>query len=552
MSNPTRFILVDNKLPGIESLRSLLASLRPRPELGCATSLDDGFELLQQGPASGLFLDLTLLGERAEERIRGLRKLQPHMPIFGLANDVELAAHARRTRWVDESLLLGQLDATVLSMALRHTIRQRRLKQELKRTRRELRTAEDRASELRRKTDSDAPSRATAPLLVDGALAQAQKMEALGQLTSGLAHDFNNLLAVIIGNLQLIQRSNGGDERLGRQAAAALDAASRGAKLTRQMLAIARRQPLEPRALDLGAQLAEFREILERTLGKVELQISARPDAWLAMADPSLLESAVLNLCINARDAMPQGGTLRISVENRSIGEQGEATAFGRLASGEYVCLTVSDDGAGMDSATLARVIEPFFTTKAPGKGTGLGLSMVHAFAVQSGGQLDLRSESGLGTAAAIYLPKASTSEIDVTSKTLTRLTEVPTGDEHILLVEDDESVREMAREMLRNLGYMVREADSGEAALTELHTDAEVDLLLTDVVMPGKIDGLRLGQKVRQRYPTVKVLYTSGYVGASAGKNTIKLAQPLLGKPYRINELAAKVREVLDEPDAA
>ncbi len=543
-----RVLVIANELPGLPELFRSLAATYPKLEIKQVASVDAAIPLLPGFRPQVLLLDVPLLGNDATGVLRKLRRVWPAVSCLALVGNADEFRQAEQLPGIDDSLALGKSPNPAQSRIVAHAFRYSRLLATALLTQRSLRTANARIDDLEKESPADnSIGKQDLQNNLDLQLGQAQKMEALGQLTGGLAHDFNNLLAVIIGNLQLVQRSVASNEKAAKQVVAALDAATRGAKLTRQMLSVARRQPLEPRALTMTDVLGDFAEILYRTLGgaiKVDIRVS--PDCKPVMADPSLLESAVLNLAINARDAMPDGGKLCIAVNNLPI-DDCNAGQYPELSPGAYISLSVSDEGVGIPPAVLARVTEPFFTTKAPGSGTGLGLSMVHSFAAQSGGHFELMSRQGKGTTATLYLPGATTTDIEQTMATQTRLQAIPNGEEKILLVEDDETVRDVARSMLEGLGYSICEASNADSALAVLRDRNDFDLLFTDVVMPGSMDGVELGQQVRRLHPAIKVLHTSGYIGSHSDKEVSNDVQPFLGKPYKFDALAAKVREVLD-----
>ncbi|WP_159460240.1 response regulator [Tistlia consotensis] len=380
-------------------------------------------------------------------------------------------------------------------------------------------------------------------------LRQVQKMEAVGQLTGGLAHDFNNLLTIVIGNLDQLCEELDGQLRARKLADQALGASLRGANLTRQLLAFSRRQPLETRVFDLNRLVSDTIALLRRTLGEpVEVETRLAAELWPALADPTQLEAALANLAINARDAMPDGGRLIVETANKPLDAHYAACNL-EVAPGDYVVLAVSDSGTGIPPEVLDKVFEPFFTTKDPGKGTGLGLSMVYGFAKQSGGHVKIYSELGHGTTVRLYLPRASTQPKDeeAAAPHLRPVTKVA-RDATILVVEDDEEVRAVALRQLRALGYRVVEAADGKAGLQLLEQQAEVDLLFTDVVMRGGMSGPELAREARRRWPSLKVLFTSGYTEAAlAGGSSIEGLGNLLSKPYRRDELARKVAEALD-----
>jgi PAS domain S-box-containing protein len=379
-------------------------------------------------------------------------------------------------------------------------------------------------------------------------LRRAQKMEAIGQLTGGLAHDFNNLLTVVIGSLDLLeQRLESGSEARDL-AQTALGASLRGADLTRQLLAFARRQSLDPQVCDLNVLVAGMMDLLRRTLGE-QIQIAVVPaaDLWPALADPTQVESALANLAINARDAMPEGGMLTIETANRHV-DALDAAANVEAQPGAYVMLAVSDTGTGMPPEIVARVFEPFFTTKPQGKGTGLGLSMVYGFVKQSRGHVRIDSTVGLGTSIGLYLPKADAVGARVAEAEAPAEPQRATGEATILLVEDNDEVRYVVARQLKDMGYRVVEAASAAAALTAMREATPgIDLLFSDVVMPGGMSGLDLAREVRKLRPELKVLLTSGFAEESLqGVDRSTEAIGFLGKPYRRHDLARRVRETL------
>jgi len=379
---------------------------------------------------------------------------------------------------------------------------------------------------------------------------QAQKMEAIGQLTGGLAHDFNNLLAVIVGNLQLIDRAmRNGSDTVRRQLASAQEAAMRGSKLTRQLLAFARGQALEPSVIDLADQISDVREIIDRTLGhNIDIRLTIEKDLWWAKIDLSLLESALLNLAINARDAMPDGGTISIKLQNARLDES-YAAANPDAKKGEYVMISVSDTGCGMTQEVLRRVLEPFYSTKEVGKGTGLGLSMVYGFVKQSGGHLKIYSELGHGTIVRMYLPKANDMEVKQAEHDSAILQTLPCGSETILVVDDDASLLKVSKSLLENMGYTVIPARNGAEAIEVIEAGDDIDLVFTDMVMPGGISGTELAEVARNCRPGIKVLFTSGFTDTVMfSREEVGDRAMLVTKPYEEHELAVRVRRVLDE----
>jgi PAS domain S-box-containing protein len=380
------------------------------------------------------------------------------------------------------------------------------------------------------------------------ALRQAQKMEAVGQLTGGVAHDFNNLLTVIIGGLDTIIRSKPGDEvRIQRAAAMALQGAERAADLTTRLLAFSRRQPLKPSPADLNLLMRNTTELLHRTLGEtVELEGVLSPRLWLVEVDPNQLESAILNLALNARDAMPAGGKLTIETANASLDESYRATDA-EVLPGQYVLVSVSDTGAGMDADTTKRVFEPFFTTKEVGKGTGLGLSMVYGFVKQSGGHVTIYSEPGQGTTVKLYFPRYLGGSAGEDSRPVPQAP-LGHGDEVVLVVEDSDDVRAYSVMVLNELGYSVLEAANADAGLEIIKGDQRIDLLFTDVVLPGK-SGRELAEAAHMVRPELRVLFTTGYSrNAIVHHGRLDAGVHLLSKPFTFEQLAARVRDVLDD----
>ena len=378
-------------------------------------------------------------------------------------------------------------------------------------------------------------------------LAQSQRMELLGQLTGGIAHDFNNLLTAILLNADVLASAL--DDKLRPLAEAVRMAAERGADLTRRLLAFGRRQILEPRPTDVRELLAGMEPLMHRTLGAhIEIELLHAEDLWFATVDPSQLENAVLNLAVNARDAMPEGGRLTIETANVEFDDE-QTEAFPGSKAGQYVMIAVGDTGRGMSAEVGARAFEPFFTTKDVGKGTGLGLSMVYGFVSQSGGHVRIYSEIGLGTVVRLYLPRSMTAP-DVAEAAPALPAELPTGKETILFVEDDPMVRQHTGKQIVGLGYAILMAENATEALALIDDGYVPDLLFTDVVMPGGVNGRQLALKLRQRWPELRVLYTSGYAhGRLTIDGELVPSKYVLGKPYRRADLAAKLREVLDEP---
>ncbi len=381
-------------------------------------------------------------------------------------------------------------------------------------------------------------------------LRQAQKMEAVGQLTGGVAHDFNNLLTVICGNIEALQRRlpQGPDDSLQRLANSALRGAERAALLTQQLLAFSRRQPLEPKSLSVNALIAGMSELLRRALGEsIASETVLAGGLWPIFADANQLESSLLNLVVNARDAMPEGGKLTIEAANVYL-DDGYAAAA-EVSPGQYVGIFVSDNGTGMTPEVVSKAFDPFFTTKEVGRGTGLGLSQVYGFVKQSGGHVKIYSEVGAGTTIKLYLPRYSESESITDSRAAAASIPQAKG-ETILVVEDDSEVRSFTVNMLRELGYLVIEASDGPGAIRLLETHREIALLLTDVGLPGGMNGRQVADEAQRRRVGLKVLFSSGYArNAIVHHGRLDPGVELIMKPFTYTSLAAKVRRVLDSP---
>ena len=378
-------------------------------------------------------------------------------------------------------------------------------------------------------------------------LRQSQKMEAVGQLTGGLAHDFNNLLAIIIGNLDMLRELRAADRVTDELVRDALESALRGADLTRRLLAFARRQPLQPERVDINEVIGAIVRLLARTLGEnITIEMSLSPNVWPVQIDRAQFEAVIANLATNARDAMPRGGALLIDTRNGRL-DEAYATAHADVTPGDYVLVEVSDSGTGMPPDILLRIFEPFFTTKEQGKGTGLGLSMVFGFMKQSGGHVTVYSEPGKGTTFRLYLPRVR----ETVAVEEDRL-EAPAsrgGNETILVVEDNAALRRVVVRQLGEAGYRVLEAPDAEAAMTIIESPEPIQLLLTDVVMPGAMDGRELARAGVARRPALRTLLTSGFPDARWGGSASRSGSRLLSKPFRKEELRRAVREVLDEP---
>ena len=378
-------------------------------------------------------------------------------------------------------------------------------------------------------------------------LRQAQKMEAVGQLTGGLAHDFNNLLAIIIGNLDMLREVRADDPVTNELVRDALESALRGADLTRRLLAFARRQPLKPERVEINDVISAIVHLLTRTLGEnISIEMSLAPNVWPVQVDRAQFEAVIANLATNARDAMPRGGALLIDTRNGHL-DAAYAAGHSDVTPGDYVVVEVSDSGTGMPPDVLSRIFEPFFTTKEQGKGTGLGLSMVFGFMKQSGGHVTVYSELGKGTTFRLYLPRLQ--EKAAAQEERSEQGASPGGSETILVVEDNAGLRKIVMRQLRDAGYRVLEAADAEAAMEIIDSSEPIDLLLTDIVMPGAMDGRDLARIAVARRPDVRALLTSGFPDARWNASGSHTEARLLSKPYRKEELRRVVREVLDEP---
>jgi len=384
-------------------------------------------------------------------------------------------------------------------------------------------------------------------LKLEAQLHQAQKMEAIGNLTGGMAHDFNNMLSVIIGNVDLLRDLRGDDPDADELIREALEAAFRGADLTRRLLAFARQQPLRPQCVDVNELVVGITRLLSRTLGEdIEISLDLCSEAWPVVVDPAQLEASLTNLATNARDAMPDGGRLMVVTSNRNL-DADYAAQHTEVVAGGYVMIEVSDTGCGIAPEVIDRIFEPFFTTKSRDKGTGLGLSMVFGFIKQSGGHISVYSEPGIGTSFRLFLPRMTADTATVEESLAMPV--VHGRGETVLVVEDNAALRRVVVRQLGELGYQVVEAGNAAAGL-QLLEERSIDLLLTDIVMPGGVNGHELARRARQRWPQIKIVFTSGFSEARLNSDLSPLmpaSTPLLSKPYRKEDLASAAREALD-----
>jgi PAS domain S-box-containing protein len=381
-------------------------------------------------------------------------------------------------------------------------------------------------------------------------LRQSQKMEAIGQLTGGIAHDFNNLLQGITGGLDLVKKRvmQGRFSELDRFISGAMTSASRASALTHRLLAFSRRQPLAPKALEVNPLLASMEELLRRTLGeRITFELVTAGGLWLTKCDPNQLENAVLNLVINARDAMPDGGTLTVETGNAHL-DRAYAALHQDIEAGQYVCVSVTDTGSGMSAATMSKAFEPFFTTKPIGRGTGLGLSMIYGFAKQSGGHAKLYSELEKGTTVKLYLPRYR-GEIEEEEQIpdLSDLYNAHTN-ETVLVVEDEFVVRELIVEVLKELGYSTLEADDGPSALKIFDSKQRIDLVISDIGLPG-LNGRQIIEVARETRPSLKVLFMTGYAeNAAIAAGFLEPGMSMITKPFAMEALATRIREMLEK----
>ena len=437
-----------------------------------------------------------------------------------------------------------------VTVILRDVNERRATEAALRNSETEARNAAAALTELNRTLEQRVQERTAQLMQTEDALRQSQKMEAIGKLTGGIAHDFNNLLQGITGGLDLVKKrvTQGRFNELDRFISGAMASANRASALTHRLLAFSRRQPLAPTAVEVNPLLASMEELLRRTLGEhVHLELVTAGALWLTKCDPNQLENAVLNLVINARDAMPDGGTLTVETENSHL-DSAYAALHQDIECGQYVCISVTDTGTGMSSATIAKAFEPFFTTKPLGRGTGLGLSMIYGFAKQSGGHAKIDSELGKGTTVKLYLPRYNGEiEEDGLIPDLSDVRNAHTN-ETVLVVEDEFVVRELIVEVLKELGYSTLEAEDGPAALKILQSPQRVDLMISDIGLPG-LNGRQIVEAARATRPSLKVLFMTGYAeNAAMAAGFLEPGMSMITKPFAMEALATRVREILEK----
>jgi len=509
---------------------------------------------LRYGAAVALLAEEGLFGEDMSE-LGDWVAAQPawsDMPFVILTSHQEQpAVSAWRTRLITRlrnvALLERPIQTITLTATVRASVRARLRQYEVRALMAaQARAAEELEAQVAQRTADLADANAELRIQMaertrmEEALRQAQRIEAVGRLTGGVAHDFNNLLMVIAGGLEMLEHQADPGRRR-RLLEGMREAAKRGAALTRQLLAFSRRAPLKPMSVDLRSQLRRMRELLDRSLrGDVHVEVALDGDLWPVAVDPAELELVILNLAVNARDAMPNGGTIEIGACNAPNVVEDDLA-------GDFVRLSVSDHGTGMSDAVKAHVFEPFYTTKDIGHGSGLGLAQVHGFAKQSGGAVSIESEVGHGTTVALLLPRSMAlpqpSEPALADLRLGASKPAQRGS--VLVVEDDDEVAALAMEMLEQLGYGVLRASSGAAALGALANDRPVDIVFSDIMMPGGMSGIDLVREIRRRRGDLPVLLTSGYVDAAKESASAEGVR-LLPKPYRLDELAAALTTVI------
>jgi len=465
--------------------------------------------------------------------------------------------HALADKLRNVSMLERPVQAITLTTAMQVALRARRRQYEIKALieaqeqgaeRLEALVAE-RTQELE-KANEDLKSQMTERERVEASLRQSQKMEAVGQLTGGLAHDFNNLLTGISGSLELTRArlSQGKADSVDRYITTAQEAVKRAAALTHRLLAFSRRQALEPKPTNVNRLVTGMEELIRRTVGpSIHVEVVGAGGLWSTLVDSNQLENALLNLCLNARDAMPQGGRLTIETANRWLDARGARDLD--IAPGQYISLCVTDTGTGMEADVAAHAFDPFFTTKPLGQGTGLGLSMIYGFARQSGGQIRIYSEVGKGTTMCLYLPRHYDDPSFNDAADFPEASESLGDGEIVLVIDDEPSIRMLITDVLSDTGYSVLEASDGPAGLRVLQSAARIDLLITDVGLPGGMNGRQVADAARTLRPDLKVLFITGYAeNALMGNGHLEKGMHVLAKPFEVERLATKIRELIKD----
>jgi signal transduction histidine kinase len=459
------------------------------------------------------------------DKLRNVSMLERPVQAITLTTAMQVALRARRRQYEIKALIEAQEQAAERLEAL----------------------VAERTQELE-KANEDLKSQMTERERVEASLRQSQKMEAVGQLTGGLAHDFNNLLTGISGSLELTRArlSQGKADSVDRYITTAQEAVKRAAALTHRLLAFSRRQALEPKPTNVNRLVTGMEELIRRTVGPaIHVEVVGAGGLWSTLVDPNQLENALLNLCLNARDAMPQGGRLTIETANRWLDERGARDLD--IAPGQYISLCVTDTGTGMEPDVAAHAFDPFFTTKPLGQGTGLGLSMIYGFARQSGGQIRIYSEVGKGTSMCLYLPRHDDDPNFNDTANFPEASESLGDGEVVLVIDDEPSIRMLLTDVLSDAGYSVLEASDGPAGLRVLQSAARIDLLITDVGLPGGMNGRQVADAARSLRPDLRVLFITGYAeNALMGNGHLERGMHVLAKPFEVERLAIKIRELV------
>ena len=459
------------------------------------------------------------------DKLRNVSMLERPVQAITLTTAMQVALRARRRQYEVKALIEAQEQAAERLEAL----------------------VAERTQELE-KANEDLKSQMTERERVEASLRQSQKMEAVGQLTGGLAHDFNNLLTGISGSLELTRArlSQGKADSVDRYITTAQEAVKRAAALTHRLLAFSRRQALEPKPTNVNRLVTGMEELIRRTVGPaIHVEVVGAGGLWSTLVDPNQLENALLNLCLNARDAMPQGGRLTIETANRWLDERGARDLD--IAPGQYISLCVTDTGTGMEPDVAAHAFDPFFTTKPLGQGTGLGLSMIYGFARQSGGQIRIYSEVGKGTTMCLYLPRHDDDPNFNDAANFPEASESLGDGEVVLVIDDEPSIRMLITDVLSDTGYSVLEASDGPAGLRVLQSAARIDLLITDVGLPGGMNGRQVADAARSLRPDLRVLFITGYAeNALMGNGHLEKGMHVLAKPFEVERLAIKIRELV------
>jgi signal transduction histidine kinase len=459
------------------------------------------------------------------DKLRNVSMLERPVQAITLTTAMQVALRARRRQYEIKALIEAQEQAAERLEAL----------------------VAERTQELE-KANEDLKSQMTERERVEASLRQSQKMEAVGQLTGGLAHDFNNLLTGISGSLELTRArlSQGKADSVDRYITTAQEAVKRAAALTHRLLAFSRRQALEPKPTNVNRLVTGMEELIRRTVGPaIHVEVVGAGGLWSTLVDPNQLENALLNLCLNARDAMPQGGRLTIETANRWLDERGARDLD--IAPGQYISLCVTDTGTGMEPDVAAHAFDPFFTTKPLGQGTGLGLSMIYGFARQSSGQIRIYSEVGKGTTMCLYLPRHDDDPNFNDAANFPEASESLGDGEVVLVIDDEPSIRMLITDVLSDTGYSVLEASDGPAGLRVLQSAARIDLLITDVGLPGGMNGRQVADAARSLRPDLRVLFITGYAeNALMGNGHLEKGMHVLAKPFEVERLAIKIRELV------